>query len=375
VLDLLLEPALKARLAQRGVATPRGTVVRSVDEVGRVADQFGLPLVVKALGPVGDRGRIGLVRVAHTRSMLTAAAEACLNGPLGRVNQVRALLLEELIPPGQDHYVGVAIDHVRGRGVLLTGVGGSGIEERGIDERTEFELDGPRPIHPNPDLRLVTDAIVSEFLELRARLVEVNPVRMIDGRAVVLDAKAVLDPTTPLPVDGERYQAIARQSSAEHRLFERNASIPGGSSLRYAELGGDVGLITWGGGASAIVMDRLRDRGLRPANFADLGGGAGFIARLRLVAEAVVTLPLRGLFIGSTILGAVSALELARVIHEVVARDLGTTARLPIVARLGGPDETQAKELIESLPNAMHVGRETPLESAIDRLASAVDRA
>ena len=57
------------------VPTPNGKVAYKIEEVEKIADEFGLPVVVKAQVHAGGRGKGGGVKLAKTKEEVTQFAD------------------------------------------------------------------------------------------------------------------------------------------------------------------------------------------------------------------------------------------------------------------------------------------------------------
>lgn len=215
-------------------------------------------------------------------------------------------------------------------------------------------------------LEPVASALLAEFFALRAPLVELNPVRIIDGSAIILDAKAVLDPAVATPGDAIEVTAEDKVGAA---LRAEAEAMKGGTEVRFGLLDGDVGLVSAGGGVLAVVHDALRRRGLRPANFADVSGGSATTPLLGSVAREVVKLRPRGVLVVTGITSSVSVEEFA----STMAAELAPLASLdpppPIVARMAGTGEDEAARTLSVLTNCHTVGKDVTVDEAVDLLA------
>jgi succinyl-CoA synthetase beta subunit len=369
----LTEESVKARLRERGVQVPAGTVVASAVEARAAASTLAGPAMVKALVAATDRARKGLV----VRAADAAAAEVAAARMLGSTvdgQRVERLLVEALAGEGEEHYLAAGVDHVHGVPVLLHGPGGSGVEQRTPPRRISFRLDyaaGVAADLPGP-LRPVADALVAEFAALGALLVELNPVRVVAGEAVVLDGKATLDRTAPLPADAYRTGGQDVDEAAA-RLHRRAEELKGGTEVRFGRLDGDVGLVSAGGGVLNVVHDALRRQGLAPANFADVSGGSATTQLLGAVAEEVVALRPAAVLVVTGITSSVSvtgfAAEMARALAPLAERE----RPVPVVARLAGAGEEEAVEIMAGLPQCRVVGRDTTVDEAVALLARDLD--
>lgn len=216
----------------------------------------------------------------------------------------------------------------------------------------------------------VAEALFEEFSSLGARSVELNPVRLTSEGPVVLDAKTVLDTFTPLPDDAHEIRVMSSESPATQALRVRDVEIGGNSALRYEELGGDIGLVMWGGGASLVILDALLRLGLQPMNDADVSAGAGILERQALIADTVLSERPRGVLMATSAMGT-SIAGTAQIFRDALVRQRYADGRTPVVVRLSGPDEPRARELLD-LPNVHFLGGSSTLEEAVDRLAELI---
>src|SRR5437868_6976690 len=126
----------KAILARHDVPVPRGEVAYTLEEAEAAAREIGGSVVVKAQIHAGGRGKGGGVRVAKDASEAARIAGGILGmtlsthqtGPEGRV--VKRLLIEETLPIERELYLGIVLDRVQGKPVLMaSAAGGMDIEE------------------------------------------------------------------------------------------------------------------------------------------------------------------------------------------------------------------------------------------------------
>src|ERR671924_1830745 len=202
---------------QYGVATPRGFPAFSVDEAVEAAKKLGGPVwVVKAQIHAGGRGKGGGVKIARSLDEVKEYAAEILGmqlvthqtGPGGQ--KVRRLLIEEGADIKKEVYVGMVVDRVTQKVVLMaSSEGGMEIEEvaakhpekihkvfidpaQGLSDADADEV-AKRIGIPEPSVpqaRALFEALYNCFLDTDASLVEVNPLILTgDGRVLALDAK------------------------------------------------------------------------------------------------------------------------------------------------------------------------------------------
>jgi succinyl-CoA synthetase beta subunit len=364
---VIQEDPMKARLVARGATAPAGETAADVDYALRIASRIGWPVMIKAVSPVGDRGGRGLVGVGRSAAEVSAWSTRLLGSTFdGHV--VEEVRIEAVAPPGEDHYLAFTFDYVAGAPTLLWGRGGSGVESWLTPEQLSFELNaGPGfEVLPRP-LQRLGRLLFDVFCELGARLVETNPVRLVGGSPVVLDAKAVLDPGMPPPPDATWIGR--RQSGLGESLQQQLTDLGTTAKVQFEELGGEIGLVMWGGGSTMIVLDALFRCGLRAANYSDMAAGTHQPAVIGLLTDAVLLQQPRGLLVGSTVSSALSASEIATTIDASIARHLARPGEeIPVAVRLAGEAEAEARALLQRRPNVRHFGREETLEDAVEWL-------
>ena len=231
-MQALTEHVLKVRLAGRGARVPHGRLATAPDGAHAAATELGGRAVVKSMVARKDRAAAGLVRLVATADEARAAAAGMLAAEPGA-----PLLVEEIAPAGAEHYLALGFDLVAGSAVVMHGPGGSGVEHRSAPPTQHLvPLGAPLPADVLPaELLPVARAMVDEFQALRAHVLEVNPVRVVDGTAWVLDAKAVLDPAAPLPAEAV---PVGEPDPVEARLRAEAAALKGGTEVRFGCLTG-----------------------------------------------------------------------------------------------------------------------------------------
>ena len=284
----------KAILARYAVPVPRGKVAFTVEEAEAAAREIGGSVVVKAQIHAGGRGKGGGVKVAKDATEAAEIAGRILGmtlithqtGPEGRV--VKRLLIEETLPIERELYLGIVLDRVQGKPVLMaSAAGGMDIEE--VAAKTPEKI-LKETIDPGFGLRAfqarklafgigipvtaingavqAMTALAKAYMEMDATLAEINPFILTkDGKVVALDAKINID-------DNALYRhkdLVELRDLNEEDPLEVEASKFG---LNYIKLDGTVGCMVNGAGLAMATMDIIKYAGGSPANFLDVGGGA-----------------------------------------------------------------------------------------------------
>jgi succinyl-CoA synthetase beta subunit len=168
-------------------------------------------------------------------------------------------------------------------------------------------------------------------------LVEINPLIVDDaGQVIALDAKVVIDDNALF-----RHKDLEelRDPGAETK-WERMARESG---LSYVKLDGDVGCVVNGAGLAMATMDLIKYYGGEPANFLDNGGSSSpekVLTAMRIIlADKSVKAIVFNIFGGIT-----RCDDVARGIVEAIKKG---KIEHPIVVRLTGTNEAEAKKILE----------------------------
>jgi succinyl-CoA synthetase beta subunit len=215
----------------------------------------------------------------------------------------------------------------------------------------------------------VARGLYAAFVAHDALLAEINPLAIVgDGRLLALDAKMVVDDNA-LYRHPDLVQLREEAASSEESPAEREARAAG---LSYVQLDGEIGCVVNGAGLAMATMDVIQLYGGTPANFLDVGGGAGaerVAAALRLVLRTPgIRAGLINIFGGITLCDQV-ALGIVTALDE-------TGARLPLVVRLMGTNEAQGQVILEQARAAGHrlIAASTLAEAARTAVALAADQ-
>ena len=353
----------KEILRRYGVTVPPSVVCRSVDEVDQLAPTImGPPWVVKAQIHAGGRGKGGGVKVVSSLEDVHQAAEEMLGmmlvthqtSPDGQ--QVRRLLIEEGAAIHSEMYLGVVIDRVSQRVVIIgSAQGGMDIESvaastpehihrlsvdpvAGVDEAGLALLAEKMGIPSDSQREAVGlfSSIYQAFWESDASLVEINPLILTDDqRLVALDAKFNFDDSALF----RQPDIAALRDVDEENQDEVDASAHG---LNYIALDGSIGCLVNGAGLAMATMDIIKFYGGEPANFLDVGGGA----TTEQVTEAF-KLMLRNESLRAILVNIFGGIMRCDVVAEgLVSAAQEVNLDVPLVVRLEGTNVERGREIL-----------------------------
>ncbi|MCL6430481.1 MAG: ADP-forming succinate--CoA ligase subunit beta [Anaerolineae bacterium] len=348
----------KAILARYGIPIPRGEVTDTPAKAAGIAERLGGRVAVKAQVLVGGRGKAGGIRLAASPREAAEAAAAILGMtirglPVGRV------LVEEAAEVERELYLGFTVDRAAGRvRAMASAEGGVDIEEvararpDSIDSVAIDPFLGFRDYHARylasflglpaslwAPFSGIAQGLSAAFVESDASLAEINPLVVTRGGTLLaLDAKINLD-------DNALYrhpELAALRNPDEESPAEARARLAG---LSYVPLEGTIGCMVNGAGLAMATLDAVKALGGMPANFLDVGGGAR-AERIQTALDLILSDPrVRAVLIN--IFGGITRCdEVARGVAEAFS---GRPPGLPVVVRLVGTNEAEAREILGQL--------------------------
>jgi succinyl-CoA synthetase beta subunit len=367
----------KQIFARYGIPIPKGRVAATAQEAEQIAEELGGRVVIKSQVLVGGRGKAGGIRLAKNPDEAEDLAAQTLAMEIKGL-PVRKVLVDEAAQIEKEIYLGITNDRAARKPVMMTSSAG-GVE---IEEVARKEPEKIIKVHIHPLLGLrdyqsrdiaagidlprehwklfgqIAHGLWEAYLDCDATLAEINPLVITsDNRLLALDGKMVLDDNALFrhPDLAEmRDLDVEAPSEIEARKY----------GLSFIKLDGNIGCMVNGAGLAMTTMDIIKLFGGEPANFLDIGGGAGadkVSAALRIIlADANVKAVLFNVFGGIT-RGDEVARGILTALEEV-------KLKVPMVIRLMG---TNAEEGRQILANANMITAETLADAALKAVAAA----
>jgi succinyl-CoA synthetase beta subunit len=310
---------------------------------------------------------------------------------------VESILVEELLPIEQEAYASVTFNSAERAPVLVfSSQGGMDIEtiaSEHPDAVVQYEFDLQAGIQPYEARRVAARAgvpreylvavagglvnLVDVFVENECQLVEVNPLALCeDGRVVAADAVVKLDEHAENRYPDLHQYAVPGDSwrpptPLEREIHEADRHIETRPVLRFIELDGEIGNCITGGGGSLMAMDVFRQFGGEPATYMDATPTQN-PAKYELATVAALKTGVKGLIFGGNILSLAETDIKARGLVDGLKRAGVDPQEFPVVARLSGPNQERAEEILNELPGIESLGDSVTIEQAIRRV---IDRA
>ncbi len=364
------------------VATTRGKVASTVDEVEQIANELSNVdlatgrvrpnggLVVKAQIHAGGRGKgtfqngfkggVHLSKLpAHARDIASKMLGQTLvthqTGPAGRV--VNKVLVAESAEIAREIYFAILLDRAPAAPVIVASTEG-GVEIETVATKSPEKIIR-EPIDPLAGLQTfqtrklakqlgfessqlksaskLFEGLYRTFIAFDCSMVEVNPlVVTTKGEVLALDAKFNFD-------DNALYrhpEIVAMRDIAEEDPREVEASKHG---LNYIGLDGNIACLVNGAGLAMATMDIIKFYGGEPANFLDVGGGA---------TEEQVTEAFKILISDKKVKAILVNIFGGIMKCDVIAQGIINAAKtvklsVPLVVRLEGTNVEKGKQLLK----------------------------
>lgn len=367
----------KQLFSKYGIPIPKGQVAATASEARHIATELGGRVVIKSQVLVGGRGKAGGVKLANTPQEAEQLATQILGMEIKGL-PVRKVLVDEAAGIDQEIYFAITNDRAARKPVMMaSSAGGMEIEE--VAEKSPEKI---IKVHIDPllglrdyqardiatsidlprqywkDFASIAGGLWKAYSLNDATLAEINPLVITkDKRLIALDGKVIIDDNALF-----RHPELAEMRDIDEEAPAETEARKYG--LSFIKLEGDIGCMVNGAGLAMTSMDIVKLFGGEPANFLDIGGGAGsekVAAALRIIlSDPNVKAVLFNIFGGIT-----RGDEVARGILAALAE---VKPKVPMVVRLVGTNAEEGRQL---LANANMITATTLADAARKAVAAA----
>ncbi|MGD9478824.1 ADP-forming succinate--CoA ligase subunit beta [Shinella sp. G-2] len=388
----------KALLKSFGAPVAEGVAIFSADEAEAAAKSLPGPLyVVKSQIHAGGRGKgkfkelpaeaKGGVRLAfsideakaHAKEMLGNTLVTAQTGPAGK--QVNRLYIEDGADIDRELYLSLLVDRSVGQVAFVVSTeGGMDIEavahdtpekivnvainpEAGVTAAdlakltAALKLDG----EAKADAEKLFPILYKAFVEKDMSLLEINPlIVMKNGRMRVLDAKVSFDGNALFRHDD--IKALRDETEEDAKEIEASKW-----DLAYVALDGNIGCMVNGAGLAMATMDIIKLYGKEPANFCDVGGGAG--KEKVAAAFKIITADPKVEGILVNIFGGIMKCDV--IAEGVVAAVQEVGLKVPLVVRLEGTNVELGKKILNE--SGLAITAADDLDDAAKKIVAAIN--
>ncbi|NTU68209.1 MAG: ATP citrate lyase [Chlorobiaceae bacterium] len=390
---ILEGPAMKL-FNKWGIPVPNYVVIMDPNRLSQLGEANKWlresKLVVKAHEAIGGRFKLGLVKIGLNLDEAIEASREMLGTKIGTA-EVRQVIVAEMLEHDEEYYFSI-IGNRDGAELLLSTKGGINIEENWDTVRRMFI-----PLDENPSIERLTELAVEAGFEgeiaervgkISSRLIlcfdnedaqsiEINPlvIRKSDMRFAALDAVMNVDWDARFrhaDWDFKPVSEIGRPyTEAEQQIMDIDSRIKG--SVKFVEVpGGEVALLTAGGGASVFYADAVVARGGTIANYAEYSGDPADWA-VEALTETICRLPnIKHIIVGGAI---ANFTDVKATFSGIIngfreSKSKGYMENVKIWVRRGGPNENQGLAAIRKLQEEgfdIHVyDRSMPMTDIVD---------
>ncbi|MEW6134061.1 MAG: ADP-forming succinate--CoA ligase subunit beta [Pseudomonadota bacterium] len=354
----------KARLRERGIATPRGEAAASADAARAAAEKLGGDAwVVKAQIHAGGRGKAGGVKIAKSPEEVGNIAANLLGKPLVTSQNapdgqpVNRVLVEETLAIGRELYLSLLVDREAEKiAVVASAAGGMEIEEvaRTAPEKIlKVHCDPVNGLMPFQcrelafglglkaeafqDFCRLLPALYQLFVDSDLSLLEINPLIVTeDNRVLPLDCKMSVD-------DNALYRQKALAELNDMSQIDAKEALAHEAGINYIALDGNIGCMVNGAGLAMATMDLIKLHGGEPANFLDVGGGATAETVAKafkiILADANVKAVLVNIF------GGIMRCDI--IAEGIIAAVKEVGVQIPVIVRLEGTNVELGKQKLK----------------------------
>ena len=361
-----------------GVNVLDGVHCTSIEDALSAYDSLGSKVVaVKSQIHAGGRGKgtlyspesgekvmVGGVKIAfsredvelYSRNLLGNKLVTIQTGENGKI--VNNLYVEAGCAIAHEYYLAILVDR-EAKAVLIMASTEGGMDIEEVAENTPEALHkvwvdpaagllGFQKRNLGMDLGLSGTALKSffgllgklydVFIMNDCAMVEINPlVRSEDDEIIALDAKVSFDENASFRhEEWEDLRDLGEEDDAEVRAKELG--------LSYVKLDGEIGCLVNGAGLAMATMDVIQLYGGEPANFLDIGGGAGEDT-VNAAFEIILEDPnVKGILVN--IFGGIQRCDL--VANGVLASVEKMGLEVPLVIRLSGTNYKEGRAIIDA---------------------------
>ncbi|MBR6674254.1 MAG: acetate--CoA ligase family protein [Mailhella sp.] len=368
----LFEYQAKEAFRDCGIATPKGVLVRSVEELDAACAETGFPCVLKSQVLRGGRGKAGLIKVVKDMDEAKSTADALFKSE----HNVRMLLVEEAVSIARELYLSITIEPASGT-ILMMGCAEGGVDIEGLAATNPEKIirvnvdiaEGLGAYHVNNmlfGLGLAGDeakkvgaiirGLYKVFRTRDAQLAEINPIFITtEGDVIAGDGKLIIDDNSLFRQPNYPRTRDYFDSDVEFEAAEDGSP--------YICFGGDIALLCAGSGLTTTVFDLVRDFGGSVATYVDFGG-PNYTRAVRAM-ELCLKTPCKAILVVT--FGTIARADVMA--NGIIEAMQALKPEVPIVLRIRGTNEAEANETLLKAGLVNLVDTEEAVRKAVELAA------
>jgi succinyl-CoA synthetase beta subunit len=384
----MLEDASKSILKESGIPVPGHSVVSNSKEI--TEQHLKKPCVLKALVPVGKRGKAGAIKFAETVEDAQRKANEILQMTV-RNFPVEKVLIEEKVDIDEEWYVSITIDPQKQMPVIIaTTEGGVEVEDlvKNAPEKVVIyhvepfaellpfqskEIWSKLGVTGKPLLKAtsILCKLYQVFLKYDCYILEINPLVLTKDENVVAaasvmgidDSALYRQPELNGKVESGSERSWRPLTQLEKEMVKVNDADYRGTA-RYTEMdSGEIGFMCGGGGGSLLSFDALVQLGAAPSNYTETGGNPPEDKVAGLTKGILSKKGVKGLFVAHNITNNTQIDIMARGIVKAL-HEMGIDPQtFPIVVREAGVNDEEGKRIFQEA-GITYFGEDLTIEEA-----------
>ena len=346
--------------------------IENIDNFSKDIENIkGPPWVIKSQIHAGGRGagkflkpfnEKGGVQISNTSEGARKIAMGMMGNTLvtkqtgNEGKLVKRVYLEAGCEIDREYYLSILLDRNQSKLMLIVSDAG-GIDIEDVAEKTPerihyIHFDSLKNIIVSDNLQKKLNFSINEFsqfkeiisnlcrayVEVDASLIEINPLVVTkDEKLILLDAKINIDDNAIF-----RQQEIEKlKDTSEENKLELEASE---NDMAYIKLDGKIGCMVNGAGLAMATMDIIKQFGMEPANFLDLGGTANKVRAIKAFKIIQSDQNVKSVFIN--IFGGIIHCDM--IANGIIDAIKELDFKLPVVVRFQGTNSQEGRDIINN---------------------------
>ena len=346
--------------------------IENIDNFSKDIEKIkGPPWVIKSQIHAGGRGagkflkpfnEKGGVQISNTFEDARKIAMGMMGNTLvtkqtgNEGKLVKRVYLEAGCEIDREYYLSILLDRNQSKLMLMVSDAG-GIDIEDVAEKTPerihyIHFDNSENIIVSDNLQKKLNFSINEFsqfkeiisnlclayVEIDASLIEINPLVVTkDEKLILLDAKINIDDNALF-----RQQEIEKlKDTSEENTLELEASE---NDMAYIKLDGKIGCMVNGAGLAMATMDIIKQFGMEPANFLDLGGTANKERAIKAFKIIQSDKNVKSVFIN--IFGGIIHCDM--IANGIIDAIKELDFKLPVVVRFQGTNSQEGRDIINN---------------------------
>lgn len=374
----LYEYQSKGFFKKYGIPIPAGHVTSIAREAKQIAEEIGLPVVVKAQVLAEGRGMAGGIRLAKTPEETEIFASEILSAKIHGL-PVQKVLIDEALSIEKEYFILISIDRAKKRPLLMMYDSGTiyieaaanalfeNLDRVYIDpliglQRYQIHQLAYKLDFPGKYIRSLTEICMGLwrlFCDLDARMAAINPlVITTDQRILALDGKITLD-------DNARFRQESLTDFVDLGYLKYGELEAGKHGLDFIKMDGNIACMINGAGLTMTTLDLIEANGGKPANFLDLGAGVN-TEKILAAMDILQNDPAVKVILVCIYAGMTHCDDVARGLLEAMNR---YDSKIPIVVYMGGSMSALGNQILSGSPAILVPSYEEAIRKAVETAA------